>query len=1336
MRNARPRAPGGSRARAARPASGGGRATSGGTHYQASASAFVAVAIITETPIAWFGRSDVPTAITAETGGPGDDLRIEFGQTPTAGEVQARHFMNAAGDFTDFVAAVADRTGAATPTPVALVADRRASDRLFREVAKELDKLRDGLSHEVGGVVKREMEAGHERILEKLYVVPADFDDAHSPERANAVASIRHQLVDGMRAEEAWDILVADGLRLAADGGRRDRAALIDLLAEKGIVVAPLPRDQRWLAQLEFITSEMLDHSLIDQAHAAYAKTNAEMDAATVSPRTRAMARRHLAVALLAIGKPDEAVEAARRAVEFDGDWADAHGTYAHALTATGQRELAIAHADRAVALNPGSFRAWTAKVRVADTFALGEVVVPGEVLGQRDFRQWLVSRHRELGSWDDVLNVSTGLLAEANPTPHVRFFHAEALVLRVEAGGGADADLHQAIDELSSLIDSLPAEHPLLAPAYQVRSRAKGRTGNEAGARADEAAAQRANRDDPVIVRAVASAQASRGDLARALETLQAPSVASDPGLLALRAGILAGTGRKDEARQNLAAAVAALESVTDPELDLVGTLYTIGSVAVDLGNLDQAREVLRRMSDGGGSPAGELLAGEIDFAAADSEAAEARYLAAINLEQDVERGRLIRVQLGMRLLDVGRPERAWAMFDDLSLDVLANMPEAAMRAYAVAALRTQRLDAASAAIDKVGEQGPLPLWALSIRADIALRTEDPEVVVAATTAMEAQGASTARINLTMTRALIELGRKDEALERVRIATGGAMVPLERAEAAGYLSVLGEPGIAIDEAFRAFREDRGNPDTQRVLASLVFTSRVAIPHPDTVRAGAHVVLVRNDGQTREHSIFGDALVDKASGELSIVEAEAAGLAGLRVGDMVADAEALPRDRWVVKEVVAAVVKAAQRIAATFSDNFPTEPFFMKMVHVGDLSKPADIAPIISMAEDRRKRVTAALGLYHERVLPLGMLTNLIGAGAEVTELMAAAESDPLVRPLLVESADSRLYGESVNIASDAETVVLTRSALYTARRFDLIDLLPQLAEVVAPTSLLWELRTEIESKAAAVATGRSTMVALPDGRFTMLEAPPNDPSLISALADATETLSWVEANARALPRPLTSSTDANALGDRQKERDEIRTQVGPSSFDAAVLGENGIGALYADDLGLRTWSMGSGRAAAGFSTITLVEALSARNALDAARLHALQVDLLLIGYSWVRPTLGMLNEAVTRMPSIGRERLEAVFAQLASDLVTPGDAARLVMAVIVEATRRLEIVRLETLTEVGVSALARRMPKAIAAHAVKRLAEPALRLNPLALDRINKTCDRLAIEEPRIIQG
>ena len=72
----------------------GGRAASGGTEFHASVAAFVYAAMLAKTPLTWFGVAGrVPTGISAESGGGGDDLRIMFG-SGSLPEVQVRRRMN------------------------------------------------------------------------------------------------------------------------------------------------------------------------------------------------------------------------------------------------------------------------------------------------------------------------------------------------------------------------------------------------------------------------------------------------------------------------------------------------------------------------------------------------------------------------------------------------------------------------------------------------------------------------------------------------------------------------------------------------------------------------------------------------------------------------------------------------------------------------------------------------------------------------------------------------------------------------------------------------------------------------------------------------------------------------------------------------------------------------------------------------------------------------------------------------------------------------------------------------------------------------------------------
>ena len=58
----------------------GGSAAGGGLNFQACASAIAAVHIARGIPIGWLKdvTVDIPISLLAETGGPGDDIHLEF----------------------------------------------------------------------------------------------------------------------------------------------------------------------------------------------------------------------------------------------------------------------------------------------------------------------------------------------------------------------------------------------------------------------------------------------------------------------------------------------------------------------------------------------------------------------------------------------------------------------------------------------------------------------------------------------------------------------------------------------------------------------------------------------------------------------------------------------------------------------------------------------------------------------------------------------------------------------------------------------------------------------------------------------------------------------------------------------------------------------------------------------------------------------------------------------------------------------------------------------------------------------------------------------------------
>jgi tetratricopeptide (TPR) repeat protein len=1069
----------------------------------------------------------------------------------------------------------------------------------------------------------------------------------------------------------------------------------------------------------------MLERHYHQAALEELTKLSPQLEAEGAASQIRAEAMRLTAVAHLGLEHMPQARAAARRAVDLDDGCADPHATLAQALVRDGDPALALDEADRSIAIDPNTVRGWGAKARVQ--MATGHEVEepPPAVAAHRDYKLALTEIRCAQDRWAEALDLASDLIQEPSPSPFAHFFHAQALLALAETDDTRRADLHRAEEELTALIDSLRLDHPLYAPARFTRGQVRELLGDHAGAAGDEAYLQQVNGRDPGIVEQTVTRHALRGDMDGALRVLDSSMVPTNARLLAMRAGLLAQKGRRDEAARDLDAANQALDFTENPDQ----VRYQLGEVSIDLGDVERARGFLADMSaDARSAPMGELLSALIAFASGDAEGGKGRFWSAIAAEPDVERQRLLRVRLAMSLREGRRPIEALAILEEIGLDQL---PDDEIQAFVMTAFEAGDLGAAKQGIERLAVKGPLPKWALSVRADIGLRTDDPEAVMADLLALERAGASTSRVHLTLARCLIELGRKQDALSRVSASLDAPITPGERIEAAIYLRNLDHRREAIAQAFLAYREDRRDPRIQRVLASMVFMAGDNLPDVDCVAAGTHVKLVRPDGTQRHHSIFAEPPLEKAVGELSVEEAELAGLIGLKVGDQVVRRRApLPDEVETVEEIVPAEVHAARTIVDTFEDNFPAEPHFVTKVHVGDGDEVGDLAGVLAVLGERRGHVRQVLELYRRGGFPLEFIANLLGV--KVPELIAGA-ADPDTGPLLVEWSDRRLYNAAVQAARDATTLIVTRSALETAERHELLAVLEAHFEIISPRSLEWALREEEAAAADAVTTGRRTIASTPRG-LSLNEIEPGHPDLAGELARVRSALEWVVEKTRRMPRPVEGVRNAAAADEKQHNQDEVRARLGQASFDAATLAAHDLGTLYCDDLGLRRYAVRGSKPPTGVSTVSLVDGLVIRGLVsprDRGRIHA---DLILAGYVHVPPSDDLLSQAMDRMPALGIRQFRAIFATFGGPLATPEVEDMVGRALKRVAVQTIERVSLEAVTEASVLAFAQRIARPAAAALLKAVAQRELRLLPQALARVERTCDRLAAANPPIV--
>lgn len=542
----------------------------------------------------------------------------------------------------------------------------------------------------------------------------------------------------------------------------------------------------------------------------------------------------------------------------------------------------------------------------------------------------------------------------------------------------------------------------------------------------------------------------------------------------------------------------------------------------------------------------------------------------------------------------------------------------------------------------------------------------------------------------------------------------------LERMQIAELLRELGRGNDALGQAFIAFRDAPDDPRMHRALVGMVFASRIDIPPPDASGPDTHIRLTGEHGEVREHTILAEPPRHLAQDEISPEEAEHLGLLGRRRGDVITEHEGTwQQKRWSVAEVVPAVVFYARDAIAHYEQRFPGEPFFAAAVHVGDGSAPGDFAGVLQALGERRAHVDQALALLRDQILPLGMFVRLLGTS--MADLMDTLINMPeQAAPLWVEWDDAALQAWSMEQARVASEVVICRSAIKTIFDLRFADQLNAGYDLVAPSSLVPELRAEISEARDQVEHGRSMMWS-GDVGIRIDDIPAGDERLRQRLRSLEEILSWVLANVRIEARPAEwiKPEDSTPTGPRHL--------IGKSSYDALVLATHRGTTLFADDLGLRRFALIDERPRS-FSSITLMRILAERGLIPAATRDHLLLTLAIRNYLAVPTSPGLLLAALHSDPALAQVDLVRVFTALGRPGVNPAASAAVIGLVCrAIALEPVQIVSTERVAQLSLEALAARVPRPLAATLVDRAASETLKLLPRDLEAVRIACSRFA---------
>lgn len=1284
-----------------------GSGTFAGTTYQARVIAYVYAHVLSRARLGWFRLfDDTPLAVWGETGGAGDDLRIEFGDRHRPVEVQAKHGLTGGAKLLEAVRSVHERSGAQTMN-VVLAVDRKTSKTVHQVFAADLDRLQSGRTDDLGKEIERiRTELGADAgVLQRIVVVPLDVDEPTDFEAKIALHNLESILDDPTQTGAALAILIADANDLCRKRLRRTRKELVDLLAAEKITTRLPGADDHFMRQLD-LSKRLLAATKPSAVLSVLGILDADTRERDVDPIIRYRSAQHRAVALLMVGRPAEALAAARLALDLQPTGIP--GLLVAANAAAELRELALAasYAARVLELEPENADAWGAKAQI-DVLAGAAVVAPPPGVAESvAYQMALAQIALNARDWTSLDAITGALLTRGQREPMLLLLRAQALAGLSEADASVARVVRLADAErlATEALDALDGDSPLRSKVLVARADAYRQRGETEAAEQDLAAAVTSH-GDPDAIAHLALLQIHSGRPDYALQTLRIAATETFPMLLILRAEARAASGDPEGARRDLDKAIRRAEEAPEPD-----SLRMFGAdLGLTLNDTDLAERLLDAVTTPIAPEMQATLRGRIAFKRKDAATMRERFEEAVRIAPAI-RPQLF-AELAQRLLRLSQAAAAVDVFAAVGSDAL---PEGARQAFAAALMETSDLVTAAKLVEDVSRSGEPPEWALSVQVEIATRQGDAEKAIALLQEIARRRPDDHGLAFEVAQRLVGMGQCEAAapyLEQL-LAAKRSFEPRQQIDLAHVLKAAGRIDEAITLAFAAIRQAPQDPAIHRGFGSLLATDAPPIMHSGTVTDETYVRL-ESEGSSREYVVYRDGPIDPLRKELSLGEAAKLGLEGKRVGDTVEATGTWPLRTWTIVEILPAVVYVFRDVMARYEERFPGEPFFVHMVQMSNEDSVAYLTPIISTLQKRKERAYAIFKAYGETTLPLGVLARLLGVG--IPEVMHGAISDePRLGPLRVEWFDAEGQEESAAVANSAHDVVVTRSALETLADLGILDLVITAHRWFAPQSLLDALRRELAEADERVTSGQHSMMASETGiRIVAIEE--GDASLTARADHVRVILTWVSQHAKVELRPLETIKAPTA------DEEEVRTSIGADSIDAVQLTEHLGVALLADDLGLRRF-LPKGSKGRSFSTVALLPALAAKGILDETRVHELLLRLVERNYVAISPTSALLITSLRQKhsvtPLVGR-----AFGLLAGQALDISSAVQIAAETVKAALLLpLQVADAARLTTLVLDALSTRWPPRIAAYHFLKMAATELALMPEHLASIQAT--------------
>jgi len=378
-----------------------------------------------------------------------------------------------------------------------------------------------------------------------------------------------------------------------------------------------------------------------------------------------------------------------------------------------------------------------------------------------------------------------------------------------------------------------------------------------------------------------------------------------------------------------------------------------------------------------------------------------------------------------------------------------------------------------------------------------------------------------------------------------------------------------------------------------------------------------------------------------------------------------------------------------------------------------DGSSVSDLREIISTIEARKRQHEYVFKTYHEKILPLGWVATTLKM--DIPEVMAHLSFlEDKGSAIIVEWPDSDNQKASCQLAQSAPQLVLTRSALESARRLELLEVVRANYELIAPRMLLNVLAQEAHEAGEHAKHGKKA-ISGQDGRLEVREIEPGHPALVEQAQKAEELLAWCREHVKARPRPL-------QFLEPKADAQQVRDMIGEDSWDCLEVALDEKVLLWTDDLGLRRVDIAGDRPP-GVSTIAILMTLKDKGVLGEVDHSKHLHTLIRQRYYAILPTRDILVSGVLRYPELDRSDVSRILGTLA--LLPKVAIASTLFAEVLRSIATADVQRLsiESVPLLGLEGLGTRWPRALAARQLYNDAGRSLSLLPLPLRAVQRAC-------------